>query len=250
MNILYHQYGTGNDYGADHHLTNNWDPDFDYGNEYVNVYFNIDTPSYDADCSFESKEMQNLWSKEASNLISSFGILEDSGYSVENGKDKRAYLYAHPQQISGIILKNDVKKIAEAVSSMKYSSLRWVNLYATVYEITDEEYEEFLTSKDTEIKQALFDGCHTTRTTKYYNVFDVCRDIAGRFRLKRLGINDGTNFGSGQTIEHIMKLIDQMSAEGLLIIRENKDHEKYVRSLNKSEQKKANVDSKQISFAF
>lgn len=44
MNILYHQYGTGNDYGADHHLTNNWDPDFDYGNEYVNVYFNIDTP--------------------------------------------------------------------------------------------------------------------------------------------------------------------------------------------------------------
>ena len=139
MNILYHQYGTGNDYGADHHLTNNWDPDFDYRNEYVNVYFNIDTPSYDADCSFESKEMQILWSKEASNLISSFGILEDSGYSVENGKDKRAYLYAHPQQISGIILKNDVKKIAEAVSSMKYSSLRWVNLYATVYEITDEE---------------------------------------------------------------------------------------------------------------
>lgn len=119
MNILYHQYGTGNDYGADHHLTNNWDPDFDYRNEYVNVYFNIDTPSYDADCSFESKEMQILWSKEASNLISSFGILEDSGYSVENGKDKRAYLYAHPQQISGIILKNDVKKIAEAVSSMK-----------------------------------------------------------------------------------------------------------------------------------
>lgn len=54
MNILYHQYGTGNDYGADHHLTNNWDPDFDYGNEYVNVYFNIDTPSYDADCSFEA----------------------------------------------------------------------------------------------------------------------------------------------------------------------------------------------------
>ena len=63
MNILYHQYGTGNDYGADHHLTNNWDPDFDYGNEYVNVYFNIDTPSYDADCSFESKEMQILYSK-------------------------------------------------------------------------------------------------------------------------------------------------------------------------------------------
>lgn len=250
MNILYHQYGTGIDYGEDHHLTNNWNPDSDYGNEYVNVYFNIDTPSYDANCSFESKEMQILWFKEASDLISSFGILEDSGFSVEYGKDKHAYLYAHPQQISGIILKNDVKKIAEAINRMKYSSLSCVNLYDTVYEITDEEYEDILSNKDSEIKQALFDACHTTRTTKYYNAFDVCRNIAGRFRLKRLGINDGVNFGSGQTIEHVMKLIDQMSAEGLLIIRENKDHEKYVRSLNKTEQKKANVDSKQISFAF
>lgn len=46
-----------------------------------------------------------------------------------------------------------------------------------------------------------------------------------------------------------MKLIDQMSAERLLITRENKDHEKYVRSLNKTEQKKSNIDSNQISLA-
>ena len=36
MSIKYHQYGLGNEYGADHMLTDNWNPDMDYGNEYVN----------------------------------------------------------------------------------------------------------------------------------------------------------------------------------------------------------------------
>lgn len=47
MSIKYHQYGLGYEYGEDHALTNNWNPDEDYGNEYSNVYFNIDTPTYD-----------------------------------------------------------------------------------------------------------------------------------------------------------------------------------------------------------
>lgn len=40
-NIKYHQNGVGREYGADHTLTNNWNPDADYGNEYVSVYFRI-----------------------------------------------------------------------------------------------------------------------------------------------------------------------------------------------------------------
>lgn len=46
MGIKYHQYGCGNDYGDDHYLTDNWNPDYDYGSQYVEVYFNINTPSY------------------------------------------------------------------------------------------------------------------------------------------------------------------------------------------------------------
>ena len=34
MNIKYHEYGKGNEYGADHTLTDNWNPDKDYKNEY------------------------------------------------------------------------------------------------------------------------------------------------------------------------------------------------------------------------
>lgn len=130
MGIKYHQYGCGNDYGDDHYLTDNWNPDYDYGSQYVEVYFNINTPSYmhakdSSAFGFASDETRDEWYAAASKVIASFDILEDSGYNVENSAEKRAYLYPHPQQISGVILKNDVRKVAEAIECMSLSSIRW-----------------------------------------------------------------------------------------------------------------------------
>ena len=240
MGIKYHQYGLGNEYGADHMLTDNWNPDIDYGNEYVRVYFRIDTPSYHYERGFSSTEDRDSWNTEASNLISSFGIMEDSGYKVDNGKEKCAYLYAHPQNISGVVLKNDVKRIAEAISNMKLSSIRWVDLYETVYVISDSEYHEYLIGKKDIIRKALFEKSATTRITKYYAAFDVARNIAGMVRLNRLGLNDGKNYGSGQTIEYILSVADEMIAEGYLKYFE-RDGIKYIRSLNKTEQKQSKL---------
>lgn len=162
MGIKYHQYGCGNDYGDDHYLTDNWNPDYDYGSQYVEVYFNINTPSYmhDKDPSafgFASDEARDEWYAAASKVIASFDILEDSGYNVENSAEKRAYLY---------------------------------------------------------------------------------RSLAMKYRLKRLGINDGRNYGSGQTIDHIMRLMQKMSEDGLLVMTSPSGEETYVRSLNKTELKK------------
>ena len=240
MSIKYHQNGIGNEYGADHTLTNNWNPDCDYENEYVSVYFRIDTPSYHYDRGFSTTEDRDKWNTEASNLIKSFGIMEDSGYKVDNGKEKCAYLYAHPQNISGVILKNDVKKVAEAISNMELSSIRWVDLYETVYVISDSEYEEYLNGKKEDIRKALFEKSATTRTTKYYCAFDVARNIAGMVRLNRLGHNDGKNYGSGQTIEYILKVSEEMIAEGYLKYFEQ-NGQKYIRSLNKTEQKQSGL---------
>lgn len=45
--ITYHDNKNGVQYGEDHKLTNNWNPDADYAdNEYIDVYFRIETPSY------------------------------------------------------------------------------------------------------------------------------------------------------------------------------------------------------------
>lgn len=235
--IKYHQNGIGYEYGADGKLTDNWNPDCDYGNEYVRVYFRIDTPIYRNNNGFNTNEERDRWCAEASKLIKSFGILEDCGYTVEHSKDKRAYLYAHPQDISGVVLKNDVKKIAEAISKMELSSIRWVDLYETVYVISDEEYEEYLDGKHEEIRKALFENSATTRITKYYNALDVARYIADKVRLNRLGLNDGRNYGNGQTIDYILKVADTMIEEGYLKSFVAGDT-KYIRSINKTEQKK------------
>lgn len=216
MGIKYHQYGCGNDYGDDHYLTDNWNPDYDYGSQYVEVYFNINTPSYmhDKDPSafgFASDEARDEWYAAASKVIASFDILEDSGYNVENSAEKRAYLYPHPQQISGVILKNDVRKVAEAIERMSPSSIRWVDLYDTVYVISDEAYEKYLIFKDESLKKDLFEVCQTLRITRFYDAIEISRSLAMKYRLKRLGINDGRNYGSGQTIDHIMRLMQKMS---------------------------------------
>ena len=240
MSIKYHQYGVGNEYGEDHTLTNNWNPDMNYGNEYVRVYFRIDTPSYHYEKGFSSTEDRDSWDTEASKLISSFGIMEDSGYKVDNGKEKCAYLYAHPQNISGVVLKNDVQKIAEAISNMKLSSIRWVDLYETVYVISDNEYQEYLNGKKDIIRKALFEKSATTRANKYCAAFDVARNIAGMVRLNRLGLNDGKNYGSGQTIEYILSVADEMIEEGYLKYFEQ-NGQKYIRSLNKTDQKQSGL---------
>lgn len=240
MNIKYHQYGQEYEYGEDHTLTNNWNPDLDYGNEYVKVHFDIDTPSYDYNCGFTTTEEREAWRKEVINLIESFGIIEDSGWKVEHSNEKCAYLHAHPQQISGVILKNDVKKVAEAIDKMKLSSIRWVNLHETVYVISDNDYEEYLNGKKEEIRKALFEKSATARTTKYYVAFDVARHIANMVRLNRLGFNDGKNGGGGQTIDYILKIADEMITEGYLKQFEQNGI-KYIRSLNKTEQKQTKL---------
>ena len=73
MSIKYHQYGLGYEYGEDHALTNNWNPDEDYGNEYSNVYFNIDTPAYDGmNGGWKADERETI-GKEIDRLFTSLG---------------------------------------------------------------------------------------------------------------------------------------------------------------------------------
>lgn len=244
--IKYHEYGKEYEYSEDHMLTNNWDPDRDYGNEYVKVYFNIDTPTYKwnlhgVSWSWNSDQDRNAWKQEASALISSFGILEDCGYAVEHSSDKRAYLYAHPNQISGVIKKNDVKKVAEAIAGMKLSTMRWVDIRETVYVISDEEYEVYLCSRDEEIRNELFKACRTSRRNLYVNAKDICSGLAAHFCVPRLGINDGKNFVLGQTSAHITKIINQMVEEGVLVQILYQDRI-LVRSINKTEQKKKKIE--------
>lgn len=243
MGIKYHQNGLGYKYGEDHSLTNNWNPNADYRNEYSNVYFRINTPSYDVMNGGWGANEREAVGKEIDKLFTSLGWrCDESGFSgvCATYTKGKSHLYMHPQDYSGEVLKNEIKSVAEAIEKAKTFSLRWVELYDTVYDITDYEYEEYLQGRDKEIRKSLFETCVTTRKSKYFYAFDVCRSLANQFRLRRVGLNDGRNDGSGQTINHIMKVIDDMAKENLLFIKE-KDGYKLVRTPNKTEQKELKI---------
>ena len=237
MSIKYHEYGNGPEYGEDHRLADNWNPDKDYGDEYVNVYFNIDTPSYDFRTSFATNEDTQEWHNEVSNVLHACQIEEGIAMEMDRDKSKSGYLYPHPQQISGTIKKNDVKKVAEAIDHMTLSSIRWVDIRQTVYDIPDSQYLEYLDSKHDDIRKLIFKFASTNRTAKYCRSIDVVRRVAEHVRLQRLFENDGKNYGTGMTIEYVQNIADMMVQAGYLLLVE-KDNCTYIRSLNKTEQKK------------
>lgn len=239
MNIKYHQNGIGNEYGEDRQLTNNWNPDKDYGREYVNVYFRMGTKGYGYPSFSFSEEDRKAFDTELLDVFTSLGWkCKEEAYSGScstwiNGKQ---HLYLHPQNFSGEVLKNEVKQIAKALEKHNTFYLRWVDLYETVYDMTDQEYEEILSQKNEDIKKSLLECSKTTRKSKYYYAFDVARGLANKFRLTRIGDNDGKNYGTEQTVNYILGVVQCLIDEGYLVSAVKNDT-LLIRTINKTEQK-------------
>ena len=241
MCIKYSDCSKGYVYGSDGKQANNWNPDLNYGNEYVDVHFRIDTKGYEYPSFMLTEEDRTAFDSELRNIFTALGWKckneAYNGHCAEwyNGKSR---LYLHPQDFSGEVLKNDIKAIAEALTTATTFKLRWIDLYSTVYDMTDEEYTEILATKNDEIKSAILDVCKTTRTTKFCYVEEVVRVLSHRFRLRRIGENDGRNYGIGQTGKHIAKIINSLVSEGYLVSAGDRE---LVRTINKAEQKKAKL---------
>ena len=233
MAIKYHQNGTGNEYGADHQLINNWNPDEDYGNEYVNVFFRMETKGYEYPSFSFTKEDRKAFDAELLEAFTSLGWeCKEEAYngSCSTWIKGKQHLYLHPQNFSGEVLKNEVKQIAEALEKRNTFYLRWVDLYETVYDMTDEEYEISLSRKDEEIRKAILESCKTTRTSKFYYTSDVIRNLSNKYGLKQIGKEKY----SGIAIKHITKVVCELIAEGYLVSA--RDNE-LIRTINKTEQK-------------
>lgn len=241
--IKYHQYGLGKEYGQDHMLTNNWNPDKDYGNEYVSIYFQMETKGFGYPSFYLDEESRQLFELELSEVFTKLGWSYKT--KVNRGVcstwiNGNSHLYMHPQTFSGEVLKNDVKRIAESLQNRDMFTLRWVDLRSTVYDITDDEYERYLDTKADEICTDLFTNFTTTRRTKFYRAFDVCKTLADKYRLKRINDKDGLYDGKGKTSEFILKVVNKMIEDNTIISAYFND-ELYIRSLNKTEKKKMGV---------
>ena len=243
--IKYHDNLNGVQYGEDHMLTNNWNPDLDYGNEYVDVHFRIETPSYytGSGVGFQNNEDRDAFTAEKLKVFLSIGwTCAESEYNgrcmvVVKGKQ---HLYLHPQDFSGYVLKNEVKAIAEALEQHETFSIRWVDLYKTVYDISDAAYRRILQDKTEEIRKLVFESCKTNRRNQFKYQYEVLEKIGVKVGLPR--VDDGSTHHSNQVArDYVLEVVNDLIDEGYLDWIMSDDGYRYIRTRNATELKKAKL---------
>lgn len=239
--ITYHDNLNGQQYGDDHMLTNNWNPNAEYGEkEYAQVHFRINAYHFDACIGFFQSEIdREEFNAEKVEVMKSLGWeIDDPSFCMTIRKGK-AHLYLHPQDFSGIVLKNDIKRIAEALDDCGTFTIRWVSIHETVYDISDEEINAYLETRHDELRKSLYQCCKTKRTNKYWFCDCIIDSLGRKFRLPLIDCRSVYDSNS-QTDEFISRVIDELENEGYLV-KISQNGFDYVRSLNKTELKKAKL---------
>lgn len=240
MSILYHDNNIYPKYGPDGKLLNNWDETADYENEYANVHFRIETPAYDLQSHSFSQEDRVRFRAEAVAIFLLLGWTpeapECSGACTTVRKGK-AHLYLHPQDFSGELPKNEVGAVARALERNETFSLRWVDIYETVYDMPDEAYLAYLKSKSETIRAEILAASRTARRNQFRRDYEVACHVAFIVGFKRAGETDLSSGGAGKTANFITEMILQLIAEGYLVTSKARDGSRLIRTINKTEQR-------------
>ncbi len=243
MSIKYSDCSEGYKYGPDGHQLNNWDPDKDYGNEYVQVHFRIETKGYGAPSFIFTPEDRAAFDADLVEVFTKLGWeCKEKAYkgSTATWIHGKSHLYLHPQDFSGEVLKNEIKTVAEALEKNKSFCLRWVDLYKTVYEMTDEEYKLILEAKREEITRDLLEAGKTKRHYLYHDKGALVNNIAARFGIPRIDdINKLSYFRFMNPVltDYIGNILHSLIEKGYMVSPNSPD-DHLVRTINKTEQKK------------
>lgn len=244
--IVFHDNKNGAQYGPDGRLTDNWNPNGGYPeDEYIKVYFRIETPSYyrgTAGVGFDSEKERCAFYGSAAKALAAGGWTVDDTTDAEKGK---AHLYIHPQNISGTVLKNDVGAIAELLRVNGVFSLSWVDVYETVYDFDDKEYEARLKESEEKIRGLLLKHGVTKRRDTFHTVDSLTVAVADSVRLLRVGKTDGCGYNVDRVAcAYVRSVLTQLVKEGYMIEVRSEDRA-LVRTINKTEQKqrKLTVDA-------
>lgn len=205
--IKYHDNIHGQQYGEDHMLTDNWNPNPIYGgDEYIRVYYRVDCPDYGAPSfSFPTEEKRAAFYAEVQSVLDAFGIPEGIGREALPGME---HLYIHPQDISGVVAKNRIAPVAEALAACSTFSVRWVDLYDEISPMTDAEFDAILREKKTEIAAALLLAFQTKRSNLYragWSVYETVDRIADRYSIRRRSCESGTDYTAHAFCDELLK---------------------------------------------
>lgn len=213
--IKYHDNIHGQQYGADHALTDNWNPKGTYReDEYINVHIRLDVPAYKfvgGWYEWESEDQRAIFFDSIRRVLESFNIPEETFSHI---RDKELppieCLYIHPADISGTLRKGYVEKIAEALNELDGVKVRWVDLYHDVSPMTNAEYKEVLDGQRDRIEQELLEVFKTKRRNLYItSVFDAIDRVSERYNLPRRECKTGHDYFThgfvGEVFESLVK---------------------------------------------
>lgn len=220
-----------------------FDTNKNYNNEYANVHFRIDAKHYKYPFTeYEGyDEDVEAYNNEVASIFNSIGwkIKEDK-YNIgcETRVNGEENLYIHPQDFSGIVLKNNIKNVYEALENAATFELRHVNIYETHYIMDDAEYKKKLDLVKDNIKEELINMFVTKRKNLYVNEYSI-KDIVNKFIINRVGVKEDINH-RGFTHEYMVNILNELVELGY-ILKNIINNTSCYRTINKAEQKKLKV---------
>ena len=117
-------------------------------NKYIYTGFDIHTPSYDEYGFFKKDEDRERFYSELEKKFAAAGW-DVSGCDVKRGK---SYLYIHPQRILGAVKENEIEEVCLILQSAETCRLWGFEKIGDQYDITLEQAEAYLWSKQQEIE--------------------------------------------------------------------------------------------------
>ena len=216
--IKYHDNMNGPQYGPDHHLTDNWNPDGPFpADSYIQVYFRIDAKGAGMYGSFADPTDRERFYSEVEKIIADFEISEGIGGRAEGYPME--HLYAHPNDISGTVAKAKVKPIAEALDAAETVSVRWVDMYHEVFPISNEEYLNILKDRREEIAKELLTEFKTKRSNLYIVSNDFfsgpVRRVSEKHHIPRRGAERYDDNGTGYS--YVYSVFEDLLSAGKIV---------------------------------
>lgn len=188
-------------------------------NNYKQVYFRIDAPSYYKSkygVGFENQEDKKLFFKTITEIF-----LND-GWEIKKEKynsgcptvtKEKQELYLHPQELSGVVKEENIFYIEKLISNSDLFKFEKTDIYEDVFDLTDDEYIKILESKRSEIEKDLLEIYKTKRSNLYITNTVPLSRVLDKYRIKRLsqyiGVYSNNNI-DWQYIEGMLKdLVNQ-----------------------------------------
>lgn len=206
------------------------------GVHYHHVYFRLDA-GYKWGEGMDPVKTEKFFDDIVKLFVDDGWAVKEARYSsscptVEYGKSS---LYLHPMDASGAIEDNLVNHISELLTKGKTFSLNSVDVYEEIFDVSDNDYYDYLDTNSFEIMDELKKEFTTTRKNLYisYPSF-IIEKVKEKYHIPRLNGNFLGRSSSDIEWKFVADLFKQMVEYGEFIIVE-KNGVKYYRTKKKGE---------------